>query len=152
MQIPASILHEMLSHALEARPEECCGLIVGSDRERFRHPVRCHNEMTARHNEEPERYPRDNHSAFYMSPRDVDSVAREAERAGERVTGIYHSHVGARAYLSEMDLAYAESDWFPFPDADWIVLAVFDRRVSEVALFRPGPGGFQGYSVVRVQP
>lgn len=152
MQIPAQVLHEMMSHALEARPEECCGLIVGGETERFRHLVRCHNEMTARHNEEPERFPRDNHSAFYMSERDVLSVTREAERSGERVTGIYHSHVGARAYLSEMDLEYAESRLFPFPDADWIVLAVFDRNVSEVAVFRPGPGGFQGYPVARAQP
>jgi proteasome lid subunit RPN8/RPN11 len=149
VQIPASILHEMMSHALEAHPEECCGLIVGAEPERFRHLVRCHNEMTARHNEEPERFPRDNHSAFYMSERDADAVEREAERSGERVTAIYHSHVGAGAYLSEMDLEYAESR--RFPNADWIVLAVFDRNVSEVALFRPGPDGFQGHPVARVQ-
>jgi proteasome lid subunit RPN8/RPN11 len=152
VQIPAPILHEMLSHALEARPEECCGLIIGSDDERFRHLVRCRNEMTARHNEDPGLFPRDNHSAFYMSPRDVELVAREAERSGERVTGIYHSHVGARAYLSEMDLSYAESAGFPFPDADWIVLAVFDQSVSEVALFRPGAGGFQGHLIERATP
>ena len=152
MQIPPSILHEMLSHALEARPEECCGLIIGSEGERFRHLVRCHNEMTARHNEDPALFPRDNHSAFYMSPRDVELVAREAERSGERVTAIYHSHVGARAYLSEMDLGYAGSAGFPFPDADWIVLAVFDRSVSEVALFRRSADGFHGYPVERPTP
>lgn len=147
MQIPPPILHEMMSHALETRPEECCGLIVGGGPERFRRLYRCHNEMTQRHNDEPEIFPRDNHSAFYMSPRDVYAVQREAERAGLHVTAVYHSHVGARAYLSEMDLSYAGSAWFPFPEADWIVLAVFERSVSEVAVFRPGRDGFRGHPV-----
>jgi proteasome lid subunit RPN8/RPN11 len=150
VQISAQILHEMMNHALEAQPDECCGLIVGHDGERFRQAIRCHNEMTARHHEDPARYPRDSRSAFYMSHRDVEEVSRVAELAGERVTAIYHSHVGAGAYLSEMDLEYAESPVFPFPEADWIVLPVFDRRVHEVALFRRAPGGFQGRVLVGV--
>jgi hypothetical protein len=35
-----------------------------------------------------------------------------------------------------MDLAYAASATFPFPDADHIVVAVFDRKVDSVAFFR----------------
>lgn len=142
----------MMKHALETRPEECCGLIVGDASVPFRQVHRCHNEMTARHNDEPARFPRDNHSAFYMSPGDVEAVLREAERSGERVTAVYHSHVGAGAYLSEMDLAYAQSELFPFPEADWIVLGVFERSVREVALFRPGKGGFTGHAVESATP
>ena len=59
---------------------------------------------------------------------------------------VFHSHVGAGAYLSQMDLEYAEHEFFPFPDAAQIVLAVFDRKVKAVGIFeRDGEtGGFVG--------
>lgn len=149
MRLPGPILHEMMKHALETGDEECCGLIVGDRDERYRHLHRCHNEMTARHNEDPLQFPRDNRSAFYIGARDLDAVLRESERSGMHVTAVYHSHVGAAAYLSEMDRAYAEHTLTPLPDADWIVLAVLERerKVSEVALFRRGTTGFEGHPV-----
>jgi proteasome lid subunit RPN8/RPN11 len=137
----------MMKHALETGPEECCGLIVGDEREPFRSVHRCHNEMTAKHNKDPQEFPRDNHSAFYMSDADIAVVQREAQRSGMKVTAVYHSHVGAGAYLSEMDLEFAEQERSRFPGADWIVLAVFERRVGEVALFRPGEDGLRGHPV-----
>jgi len=103
--------------------------------------------MTAKHNKDPQEFPRDNHSAFYMSDADIEAASREAERGGMRVTAVYHSHVGAGAYLSEMDLEFAEHERSRFPDADWIVLAVFERSVREVALFRPGADGLRGHRV-----
>jgi proteasome lid subunit RPN8/RPN11 len=126
----------MMSHAVQSDPEECCGLIVGGDGERFRHVYRCHNDMTAQHNDDPVAFPRDNRSGFYVRGADILHAEREAERRGLRVTAVYHSHVGARAYLSETDLEYAEHELSQFPNADWIVLAVFERSVREVALFR----------------
>jgi proteasome lid subunit RPN8/RPN11 len=152
VRIPPPILHEMMKHALEAGPEECCGLIVGDARQRFRHVHRCHNEMTAKHNDDSVQFPRDNRSAFYMNELEVERVLRDAERAGEHVTAVYHSHVGAGAYLSDMDFEHAQRQLFPFPEADWIVLAVVEQSVREVALFRRGgPQGFVGHRVEGVR-
>jgi adenylyltransferase/sulfurtransferase len=134
--IPGSILHELYKHAQETVPEECCGLIVGDDEERYRRLVRCRNEMSRRHDEDPVSYPHDSRSAFYMSPVDYQQAAQQAEAVGERVTAVYHSHVGAGAYLSEIDLEYAENSIFPFPDADQIVVAVVDGRVGVAAIFQ----------------
>lgn len=134
--ISRRVLNEMCAHALETHPEECCGLVVGDDREWFRRPIRCRNEMTQLHQRDRARYPRDGRAAFYMSETDQLRVQEEAEAAGERVTAVYHSHVGADAYLSEMDLEYAESAQFPFPDADHIVIAVFEGRVGKLGVFR----------------
>ena len=136
-----------MSHAVQSDPEECCGLIVGDDGVPFRHVYRCHNDMTVRHNEDPVLFPRDNRSGFYMRDGDIEEAQREAGRSGLRVTAVYHSHVGAGAYLSETDLAYAEHDFSRFPDADWIVLDVFGRSVRGVALFRSGADGFRGHRV-----
>ncbi|HXV35838.1 MAG TPA: M67 family metallopeptidase [Myxococcota bacterium] len=136
IEIPRRILNDLYAHAIETLPEECCGLIAGTQDERFRRLVRCRNEMTLRHKADPREFPRDGTQAFYMNPLDYLIAQDEAEARGERVTAVYHSHVGAGAYLSGMDLAYAESENFPFPDADHIVVALLDRRVDSVAYFR----------------
>jgi proteasome lid subunit RPN8/RPN11 len=136
VELPRRILNELYAHALETLPEECCGLIVGEDGDRYQNLVRCRNEMTLRHEEDPVAYPRDGCEAFLMSPLDYMRVHDEAEANGTQVTAVYHSHVGVGAYLSAMDLEYAESDLFPFPNADHIVVAVSDRKVDSVAFFR----------------
>ena len=148
--IPARILHELCQHALETSPEECCGLIVGNSLERYLRVVRCRNEMTAKNIEDSITYPRDGRAAFYMSPDDYVKVLEEAEVAGEIVTAVYHSHVGAGPYLSEMDLAYALHAGFPFPEADQIVLDVFDHRVRDVGVFRRADSRFVGHPVDQV--
>jgi proteasome lid subunit RPN8/RPN11 len=150
MKIPRRILNDLYAHALETLPEECCGLIVGTDEDRFERLVRCRNEMTMHHRENPAEFPRDGSEAFYMNSLDYMMVNEEAEARGAQITVVYHSHVGVGAYLSEMDLSYAASENFPFPDADHIVVAVFDRKVDSVAFFRQeGDGGsFVGRTVV----
>jgi proteasome lid subunit RPN8/RPN11 len=149
-EIPRPILNDLYAHAIETLPEECCGLIVGTDEDRFQRLVRCRNEMTMHHREDPVEYPRDGSEAFYMNSLDYMMVHEEAEARGARVTVVYHSHVGVGAYLSEMDLAYAASASFPFPDADHIVVAVFDRKVDSVAFFQEDGEGqsFIGRTVV----
>jgi proteasome lid subunit RPN8/RPN11 len=152
VRMPARILHELCQHALESLPEECCGLIVGSASSRYLDLVRCRNEMTAKHLQDPTVYPRDGRAAFYMSEHDYLLAWREAERLGRTVTAVYHSHVGAGPYLSEMDVAYAQHVAFPFPDADQIVVPVFEYRVQGVAVFRRSSAGFTGHAVERIDP
>ena len=102
VELPRRILNELYAHALETLPEECCGLIVGDDQDRYQNLVRCRNEMTLRHEEDSVAYPRDGCEAFYMSPLDYMRARDEAEANGARVTAVYHSHVGVGAYLSTM--------------------------------------------------
>lgn len=145
VRIPAELLHELCRHAVEADPEECCGLVVSQQGRRYGAAVRCRNEMTRLHREDPGAYPRDARSAYHMSERDVLKVAGEAERQGEAVTAVYHSHVGAGAYLSPTDLVYADNPLFPFPDADQIVISVFEHAVGEQALFVRRDGAWVGH-------
>jgi len=150
VEIPRRILNDLYSHAIQSLPEECCGLIVGTDDDRYQSLVRCRNEMTMRHRQDPVEYPRDGSEAFYMNSLDYMIAHEEAEARGARVTAVYHSHVGVGAYLSGMDLAYAESENFPFPDADHIVVAIFDRKVDSVGSFRKDGEGqsFLGRTVI----
>ena len=71
--------------------------------------------MNRHHRRDPFNYPRDARHAFHMRETDYQRVVREAEARGLRVTGIYHSHVNADAYFSELDQEFASQPLFPFP-------------------------------------
>jgi len=146
--LATAVLHEIRSHALEAVPEECCGLVFGAAAGpeiegvgRFGRVYRCHNVMDRMHQEDAKMFPRTNRDGFYIDPRELLSAAAEAEAAGQEVTAVYHSHVGAAAYFSEMDRRFATQPGFPFPKADHLVVSVLGRQVHELGLFRPGPDG-----------
>ena len=83
-----------------------------------------------------------------LSPRAPQLVEKELRDTAERVSAVYHSHVGAGAYLSEMDLEYAEHAFFPFPDAHQIVIEVYGNEdaVGRIGIFRRDGVGrpFQG--------
>ena len=65
--VPGRILNELCSHAVETQPEECCGLVTGTETERFLSVYRCRNEMSARHRTDPKTFPRDGKRAFLMN-------------------------------------------------------------------------------------
>jgi proteasome lid subunit RPN8/RPN11 len=136
--IPARVLNELRAHARESSPEECCGLVFRAGAQRYGRAVRGHNVMTQRRAEDPELFHVDNRSAYYMSERDVLDAIRAQEEEGALVTAVYHSHVGAGAYLSDSDLSYARHALFPFPRADHIVLSVLGDRVESRIFLRSG--------------
>lgn len=133
--ISRRVLNEFSAHARETQPEECCGLITGDAEQRFRTVYRCRNEMTLYHTKDPQRYPRDGKKAFYMNEADYLKALENASINGETVNAVYHSHVGAGAYFSQMDREFAEHELFPFPDVAHIVIAVWDGKVTQLGVF-----------------
>ena len=98
-------------------------------------------------------YPRDSREAFYMAEVDFLKARSEAESRGEFITAVYHSHVGAGAYFSEMDQEFAEKPFFPVPDAAHIIVAVWDRKVARVGIFeRETSGAFAGRAIEAERP
>jgi proteasome lid subunit RPN8/RPN11 len=133
--VPATVLNELCRHALDAVPEECCGMITGTSEAVFSSVRRMANVMTRMHVSDAASFPRDGRTGYYMAEAEYLMAQKEAEDRGERVTALYHSHVETDAYLSSEDLAYAESPIFPFPGAFQIVLSVVGDRVKDAALF-----------------
>ncbi|MDE0886315.1 MAG: M67 family metallopeptidase [Myxococcota bacterium] len=133
--IPATVFNELRRHAIEAVPEECCGLITGTDEERFESVWRISNVMTRMHVADVETFPGDARTAYYMAEVEYLQAQRDAEARGEMITAVYHSHVNADAYLSAEDRVYAESPLFPFPGARQIVLSVVGDRVKDAGIF-----------------
>ena len=127
LDVPSPVLNQMCEEAIKAcgeRGEECCGLLVGDDGAPFLEAHPCANDMNKLHRQDPFNHPRDARHAFHMREVDYQRVSREAEKRGLRVTGIYHSHVNADAYFSELDQDFASQPLFPFPDAVHVVSSV----------------------------
>jgi len=143
--ISGGVLHEVCSHALAVAPEECCGLIASSAEERFGSVYRISNVMTKKHLSDEAAFPRDARHAYYMSEVEYFAAQKEVEARGERITAVYHSHIGADAYLSSEDRMYAEHPLFPFPDAAQIVLSVMGKRIGGSVIFEVDRenGGFE---------
>jgi proteasome lid subunit RPN8/RPN11 len=145
--IPSDILNEICRHALDVAPEECCGLLLGGDRDSTHRVVRVTNVMTKMHVADPDAFPRDARHAYYMSEIEYLHAIEEATARDEHVAAVYHSHFGQGCYLSPDDVAFASHPLFPFPEAGQIVVSLLDGKVQDVGIFEPRTGdraGFQG--------
>jgi [CysO sulfur-carrier protein]-S-L-cysteine hydrolase len=100
VRLPRSIAEAIVGHAREARPNESCGLIVGSGPASaggvaLRY-VRCRNAA-----ESPSRY--------VVHRDDLLSVFSELDRSGGELWGVVHSHVRTAAVPSSTDIG--EATW-----------------------------------------
>jgi [CysO sulfur-carrier protein]-S-L-cysteine hydrolase len=85
------VLDEVLAHAREDAPRECCGVLIGSG-ERVVQSVRARNLA-------------DGTTRFLIDPRDHINAIRDARSRQLDVIGFYHSHPRSPAYPSETDIA-----------------------------------------------
>ena len=96
MRIPKEIHEELLAHAREEAPNECCGLIGGTDGV-ARTVYRARNAEAS-----PLRY--------NLDPNDQIRIYGELEQNGEELAAIYHSHTASPAYPSQTDINLALMD------------------------------------------
>ncbi|HTO71661.1 MAG TPA: M67 family metallopeptidase [Myxococcota bacterium] len=148
-QLPRELLLEVFQHARECYPEECCGLLMGTEREGPLHVIRCANVQSQRVARGESNL--DATRAFWIDEQELWNALRSAESAGEKLLVIYHSHVDTAAYLSHADAAGALGpDEKPlYPDAAQLVVAVADSGVGNAALFEwdAGARAFRGRAV-----
>jgi proteasome lid subunit RPN8/RPN11 len=124
----------IMRQALEEYPHEACGVILVRGRER--RLVRCRNAQNELHARDPQRYPRDARTAYYIADTDRLAMVR-LEGEGFRPAVIYHSHVDAGAYFSETDRRQALLGDEPmYPEASYVVVSVVNSRVAAVGAFR----------------
>ena len=113
---------DIVDHARETAPAECCGLLIGTA-ESIVEAARTTNLAS-----DPNR--------FEMDPGDHIRARREARTRGLDVLGFYHSHPRSPATPSARDRAEA---WYP----GYLYLIVSVRaEPAEVRLYRLDPGGF----------
>jgi proteasome lid subunit RPN8/RPN11 len=107
MRIPRAIYEEMVRHAREDAPNECCGLIGGEDGE-AKTLYRARNAEAS-----PLRY--------NLDPQDQFRIMTEMEERGEELSAIYHSHTGSPAYPSQTDINLAA-----YPDTLYLIVSLVE--------------------------
>ncbi len=122
------------THACEAYPDECCGLII--ERDGCEDVVRVTNIQNELHAQDPEQFPRTAAIAYTMGP-EAAPILMRAERGELRLLAIYHSHPEHDAYFSEEDRKQACGGWDEpnYPHAGQIVMSVRNREVRATKLF-----------------
>jgi [CysO sulfur-carrier protein]-S-L-cysteine hydrolase len=127
MKISRPIHDELLAHAREDAPNECCGLIGGNDGV-AKTVYRARNAEAS-----PLRY--------NLDPQDQFRIMTAMDEKGEELSGIYHSHTASPAYPSQTDINLAA-----YPDALYLIVSlaegekdlrgyrITDGQVDEVEL------------------
>jgi len=118
MRIPQSMIDEMVAHAREDLPNECCGLIGGADGE-ARTLYRARNAFAS-----PFSYRVDTGDQYRI-------IEKEMRDRGEELVAIYHSHTKSPAYPSQTDLNEAVS----WPEQVYLIVSLRDRESPEVKAF-----------------
>ena len=117
--IPRFVWDDVVSHAQEIYPEECCGALVGVVDYVERATRLANTSQTGRRR------------SYRIDPAELLEATREARDRGMTILGIYHSHPDVEPCFSDQDLANA-CPWYRF-----LVLAVHAQRVTAARCYQP---------------
>ena len=127
-------LSEIYAHAKSEFPDECCGVILGTETQEF--VRRCRNIQNELHQEDPDTYPRNARTAYVMHPDDLITIHKETETQRRQIKIFYHSHPNHEAYFSEKDKSDAMAWDEPlYPGATYLVISVYDAEIRAVKAF-----------------
>lgn len=117
ISLPQSFIDEIIAHAQEDAPNECCGIIAGEDGRAVK-LFRAKNAEAS-----PYRYS--------VEPKDLFRIYRECDENGWSFLAIYHSHTASEAYPSPTDVRLAF-----WPEAYYLLVSLQDAAKPVVRVFR----------------
>ena len=123
MILPHGVRDEVIAHAREMAPAECCGLLIGNATE-IVGAVRAANLAH-------------NPSRFLIDPKDHIRARRDARARGLDVVGFYHSHPHSDARPSPTDLAEAS-----YENHLYLIVGLTNDG-ADVRLYRFNSGAFK---------
>jgi proteasome lid subunit RPN8/RPN11 len=142
LTIPRPILDDMIAHARELDPYECCGLLGGKDGLVTAHyritnnvaedarAVNVFNEADVKqlgHLSGPAKA----EVAYFMDPKEMLAAFKDMRRQNVDLTVIYHSHTHSPAYPSATDVGLAY-----YPDAAYVIISLERKDLPEVKAYR----------------
>jgi [CysO sulfur-carrier protein]-S-L-cysteine hydrolase len=116
MKISKQLVDEMVAHAREDLPNECCGMVGGADGVATK-VVRVENEAHS-----PLRYEMDRQGMF-------DGLKEVGGEEG--LLAIYHSHTKSPAYPSQTDVNQAQN----WPEQIYLIISLADGDNPDVKGF-----------------
>jgi proteasome lid subunit RPN8/RPN11 len=118
VRISRDLVEEIVQHAREDLPNECCG-IVSINHGGAVKVYRATNAVPS-----PLR--------FEIDPRDLIRIHSDIEKSGHEMGSMYHSHVKSPAYPSQTDVNFAQN----WPGVVWLIVSLADPDVPELRGFR----------------
>jgi [CysO sulfur-carrier protein]-S-L-cysteine hydrolase len=129
LALPKAMRDEIVAHARQDWPRECCGLIAGAGGEA--------KELRRMINTDPG-------TTFYnMDPKELFRVYRDFEEREWDIHVIYHSHPVSVAYPSKTDISLAA-----WPDAYYLICSLEDKANPSLRAFRIVDGAVTEVEVV----
>jgi proteasome lid subunit RPN8/RPN11 len=122
VRISRDALDLIVSHARDAQPAECCGLLLGNEM------VIAEAVRTPNTSDDPNR--------FFIEPEAHIAARRQARERGLAVVGFYHSHPHSPPVPSATDLAEAS-----YPDHLYLIVSPARER-AQIRIFRLVSGNF----------
>jgi proteasome lid subunit RPN8/RPN11 len=125
LRLPRELADQLVAHAIEDLPNECCGMIAGVDGT-ARRVLRAANTESSPF-------------MYVMEPREQLRLMEEIEDAGEELLAVYHSHTRSAAYPSRTDVELAF-----FPQTLYLIVSLADRGSPDIRAFlirRDAPDG-----------
>ena len=117
MHISRALLDEMIRHARDDLPNECCGMVATKNGAAVKVFPATNAEAS------PVRYS--------LDPREQYRITMEIEDEGWELGAIYHSHTRSEAYPSQTDVNLAF-----YPDALYVIVSLRKPDEPEVRAFR----------------
>lgn len=103
---------QLLAHASETHPAECCGLIGGDEDQQARSIYSLRNMAT------------NSNVAYEAAPEDLFAAQRQMRDRGEQLLGIYHSHPrSSEPSPSETDVRLAY-----YPQAVYFIIGLAGQQ------------------------
>jgi proteasome lid subunit RPN8/RPN11 len=118
MKLARMYVDDMIAHAREDAPNECCGIIAGRDGQ----ATRLYRAINAAAS--PYRYE--------VDAKDLLRISREIDDNDWDVFAIYHSHTHTQAYPSGTDVRLAF-----YPEAYYILVSLGDAAKPHVSPENP---------------
>jgi proteasome lid subunit RPN8/RPN11 len=117
VKISRELVEEMVAHAREDLPNECCGMVGGRDGVATS-VVRVENSAAS-----PLRYE--------MDPQGQYNALKSIEDAGDELLAIYHSHTKSAAYPSQTDVNQAVA----WPEQVYVIVSLADADAPDVKAY-----------------
>jgi [CysO sulfur-carrier protein]-S-L-cysteine hydrolase len=114
VRIARPLLDEIVAHSRDDVPNECCGMVAGTNGQATR-VYRARNSEAS-----PFRYT--------IHPQDQFKITMEIEDRGEEIAAIYHSHTKSPPEPSQTDINLAEN----WPEPLYLICSLAQEDAPEV--------------------
>lgn len=117
IQVRRGVLEDIVRHAQEESPRECCGLLMGE------------SDIVTRHRRMKNAL--ESNVRYSMEAQELFRFFKDLRSGDLKHLGIYHSHPASEAYPSDTDVRESF-----YPDCAYFIVSLKDAGSPQVRAFR----------------